>query len=1045
MRILLTANASYAPPRGGATRSNLVWLERLAAAGHECRIVAATLPGDAGVRTERIGAIAIVAVAAPTQRTQALSREIREFEPDWVLVSSEDAGHVLLREAHRAAPGRVVYLAHTPQFFPFGPASWNREPDGAGLIARCAGVVVLSRYMAEYVERHAGRRPEIVHPPIYGGGPFRRCGLFEAGLVATINPCAAKGIELFLALARRLPEVSFGALPGWGTTAADRRALEALPNIALLPACRDIEEVLARTRVLLVPSLWEEGFGLIAMEARLRGVPVVASDSGGLPEAMQGSRFVIPVRPIERVEPVFDECGMPRLAAPVQDVEPWVAAVESLLADRSLYDTESEAARSAALEFVSAIRPERMEEYLGTLSPHRPLRILLAQNSLYYPAHGGGDISNRLLMEALAARGHTCRVVARLGAFGEREQERYLADLAARGAPVISSDGGVVVFRRRGVEVHVATAREDLRSYFASQMAEFSPDAILSSTDDPAGLLLEAALRAETARVVYLARATLALPFGPDCAFPSEAKTAQLRRADGVAAVSRYVAEYIRRSSGIEAATPPISLLEPGPYPELGRFDNEFVTLVNPCQVKGLPILLALAEKMPDVRFAAVPTWGATREDRAALARFRNIEVLDPADDIDELFRRTRVLLVPSLWAEARSRIVVEAQLRGVPVLASDIGGIPEAKLGVPYLLPVRPILKYQARLDERMVPVAETPEQDVAPWADALARLVSDPVHYREISRASRAASLVYAATLSVEPFERYLQDVVAAPRRPRPASAPVERSPLDALSPERRRLLALRLAKRAPWFPSLPSDRLARLRLFCFPHAGGGASAYRAWDGRTPVEVAILPARLPGRESRIAERSFDRMAPLVEALGRAIEPHLTAPFAFFGHSMGAAIAFELARHLRRRGLPAPAALFVSGARAPRFRRDYTPPADPEDAQLLEELRRLEGVPPEAFADAGLMKLILPALRADSALYRHYIYTEEPPLACPIRAYGGLDDPNVSRAQLEAWAEQTSGAFALEMLPGGHFFIRSEAFLAALARDLCGTDLLTR
>jgi surfactin synthase thioesterase subunit/glycosyltransferase involved in cell wall biosynthesis len=1042
MRILLTANASYAPPRGGATRSNLVWLERLAAAGHECRIVAATLAGETGVRTERLGSIHLTAVAAPAERTRTLTHEIREFQPDWTLVSSEDAGHVLLREALRSAPGRVVYLAHTPQFFPFGPASWNPEPDGPELIARCAGVVAIGEYMAGYVERHTGRRPEIVHPPIYGAGPFRQCGSFDAGLVTMINPCEAKGAGLFLELARRLPNVAFGALPGWGTTAADLRALKALPNVTLLAACRDIEEMLARTRILLAPSLWAEGFGLIVMEARLRGVPVVASNTGGLPEAMRGSRFVIPVRPIERVEPVFDESGMPRLVAPGQDVEPWVRAVESLLSDRALYESESESARRHALGFVAALRPERMEEYLAGLARRRPLRVLLAHNSLYYPAHGGGDISNRLLMEALAARGHVCRVVARLGAFGERERQRYLADLAARETPVDSSEGGVVVFRRRGVEVHVAAAREDLRAYFSAQTAAFAPDVILSSTDDPAQLLLEPALGHPTARVVYLARATLALPFGPDCAFPSEAKAAALRQADGVVGVSEYVAGYIRRHSGIEAAAPPISLLEPGPWPELGRIENEFVTMVNPCQVKGLPILLALAGRMPDVRFAAVPTWGATREDRAALARHANITVLDPVDDIDEIFRRTRVLLVPSLWAEARSRIVVEAQLRGVPTLASDIGGIPEAKLGVPYLLPVQPIVKYRPVVDEQMAPVPETPEQDAGPWAEALTRLLTDPAHYQEIARASRAAALAYAERLSVEPFERFLEQVVAAPRRPRIAAAAAPPTPLDALSPERRRLLALRLARKA-WFPHAPAEGVAALRLFAFPHAGGGATAFRAW--KLPRGIALLATRLPGRENRISEPPFDRMAPLIEALGRAIEPHLVAPFAFYGHSMGAAVAFELARWLRRRGMPAPAALFVSGARAPHFRRNYAPPPDPADAQLLAELRRLEGAPPEALADPGLMRLVLPALRADSALYRHYVYAEEPPLDCAIHAYGGLDDPNITPERLEAWREETTRAFTLRMLPGGHFFVRSNAFLPALLEDLCGPGLLAR
>ena len=112
-------------------------------------------------------------------------------------------------------------------------------------------------------------------------------------------------------------------------------------------------------------------------------------------------------------------------------------------------------------------------------------------------------------------------------------------------------------------------------------------------------------------------------------------------------------------------------------------------------------------------------------------------------DDIDLLLARTRVLLVPSLWAEARSRIVLEAMLRGVPVIAGNVGGIPEAKMGVPYLLPVRPIEKYDPRLDEQMVPVAEVPPQDIGPWHEALARLTSDREHYEDLSRRSREAAL--------------------------------------------------------------------------------------------------------------------------------------------------------------------------------------------------------------------------------------------------------------------------------------------------------------
>ena len=656
------------------------------------------------------------------------------------------------------------------------------------------------------------------------------------------------------------------------------------------------------------------------------------------------------------------------------------------------------------------------------------MRILLAQNALYYPAYGGGDRSNRLLLEALAARGHLCRAVARIARFGAEGHAQYLRDLAARAVSPLHSEGGRVVFRRAGVEAHVVTHHPNLRAYVAAQIAAFDPDVILTSTDDPAQVLLEAALRSGV-RTVYLARATLALPFGPDCAFPTATKTEVLRRADAVVGVSRYVADYIRRWSGIPAVHLPISLLDPPPYPELGRFENEFVTLVNPCAVKGISIFLELADRLPQVRFAGVPTWGTTQADRAALARRANITLLDPVDNVDDILRRTRVLLVPSLWAEARSRIVVEAMLRGVPAIASNIGGIPEAKLGVDYLLPVRPIEKYQTRLDEQMVPLADLPPQDVGPWQTALERLLSDHAHYDELSRVSRQAALAEAAGLSVKPFEDLLNG--GAGLSPRGASAPLpareaRRGQMDHLSPDRRKLLTLRLRR----ISGAEYVAAVALRLFCFPHAGGGAAAFNAWAEQLSRSVAVVPMRTPRRNS---------MAELVAALCESIQPYLDEPFAFFGHSMGAVVAFELARLLRRRNLPAPRMLVASGARAPQFRRGHLPPPEPSEAEFVETLRRLQGTPPEVLDNPNLMQLILPALREDAAIYRHYIYTEEPPLDCPIRAYGGAEDPNVTCAHLEAWAEQTTGTFAARVFPGGHFYLQTyrQDFLAALAQDL--------
>jgi glycosyltransferase involved in cell wall biosynthesis len=364
MRILLAATASYAPPRGGATRSNLVWLDRLARAGHACRIVCgASAPG---AEMPVAQSIALVAVPDPIQRVQALRREIAGMQPDWVLVSSEDLGHGLLREAHHSAPGRVVYLAHTPQFFPFGPASWNPEPRAAEMVAQAAGIVAIGRHMAAYIERALGRAAAVIHPPIYGGaGPWPASG----SLITMINPCAVKGISIFVDVARSLRAVEFGAVPGWGTTAEDLAAMRALPNVTLLQPARDIDDLLARTRVLLMPSLWYEGFGLIVMEAMLRGIPVVSSDSGGLAEAKRGTGYVIPARTIERYEPLFDELAMPRPVVPANDAGPWVAAIEELLGDPTAYQREAAASRAAAEAFVVAIDGTAMERYLEGLRP----------------------------------------------------------------------------------------------------------------------------------------------------------------------------------------------------------------------------------------------------------------------------------------------------------------------------------------------------------------------------------------------------------------------------------------------------------------------------------------------------------------------------------------------------------------------------------------------------------------------------------------------------------------------------------------------------
>ena len=191
-------------------------------------------------------------------------------------------------------------------------------------------------------------------------------------------------------------------------------------------------------------------------------------------------------------------------------------------------------------------------------------------------------------------------------------------------------------------------------------------------------------------------------------------------------------------------------------------------------------------------------------------------------------------------------------------------------------------------------------------------------------------------------------------------------------------------------------------------------------------PAGVEVCPLQLPGRERRLPEKAFTRMEPLVEAIASAILPYLDKPFAFFGHSMGGIIGFELARRLRGEYGLKPEQLFVSGRRAPQI--PSTKPVTynlPED-ELIEELRRLNGTPKEVLEHPELLSLLLPVLRADFEVIQTYQYIEGPPLDCPISAFGGLEDADVGRDKLEGWREQTTAAFALRILPGDHFFLHS-------------------
>ena len=223
--------------------------------------------------------------------------------------------------------------------------------------------------------------------------------------------------------------------------------------------------------------------------------------------------------------------------------------------------------------------------------------------------------------------------------------------------------------------------------------------------------------------------------------------------------------------------------------------------------------------------------------------------------------------------------------------------------------------------------------------------------------------------------------------------------------------------------WLSRYKPNPAASLRLFCFPYAGSSALIYKDWARSFPEWVEVCPVQLPGRGARLRERPFVRVEQLVKALLGEMRPYLSKPFAFFGHSMGAVIGFEITRLLRRENAVLPVHLFVSGRCAPQLWVPKAPTYNLPDAAFKQELQRLKGTPAEVLAHPELMEVVMPLLRADFELIQTYTYRYEPPLNIPLTALGGLED-EISREDLEGWRAETTAAFSLRMFAGDHFYL---------------------
>ncbi len=229
------------------------------------------------------------------------------------------------------------------------------------------------------------------------------------------------------------------------------------------------------------------------------------------------------------------------------------------------------------------------------------------------------------------------------------------------------------------------------------------------------------------------------------------------------------------------------------------------------------------------------------------------------------------------------------------------------------------------------------------------------------------------------------------------------------------------------------------AWIRLVCFPYAGAGPSAFRAWASSAPLDIEVRAVQLPGRENRLSEPLPDDLNPLTDEIAESIGSKIAPPFAFFGHSIGALLAFDVVRKLHRLGATLPATLFLSACRAPHLPPLHEPIHALPNARFIDRLRELEGMPDAILGNPELMDVFVPILRADMAMSEAFKLDDDVVVDCPLTVLGGTEDQETPMEDLAAWREHSKGPFVLRMYPGGHFFLNKsqDEILRAIHTDL--------
>src|SRR5688572_27690828 len=387
------------------------------------------------------------------------------------------------------------------------------------------------------------------------------------------------------------------------------------------------------------------------------------------------------------------------------------------------------------------------------------MKLLVVQNMLFLPTFGGANKSVRVLLESLATRGHECAVIApALASHGFRETDQLWCDLVSRRVASLEMKEGAICFMYRGVRVTLVQESAATERWISKTILSMKPDALLVPCEDPGQRLLTHCVGSGHRRIKYIVQTPTRLPFGPLSSSPSKEGTDLVRSLGEVMVISEFLKDYLSKHAAIPSRVFHLPIYNEAPAKEWRDERREYITFVNPSPIKGSAIVRALIERFPKHKFALVPTWATTPEHLADFARFTNVVVIPPQDDFERILASTRVLLVPSLWQEAFGYICIEAMLWSIPVMASNVGGLPEAKLNVDYVLPVTPIVDYEPDLDSRGNRIAVVRAQNVEPWVAALKHLLEDSAHYRQIAQASATAALQFVRSLSWDAVEAHL-----------------------------------------------------------------------------------------------------------------------------------------------------------------------------------------------------------------------------------------------------------------------------------------------